>query len=221
MQSLCRIISLARFSQAVVTWSEELLCPYFLGAFPDQSGWSVRSLCPLCYYTANLEPLWLHTGKVCAAPLALQRVSLSRVSWALVIAPFCALARLAPSSRLSTALAHSSHLAGWISPGRDSTRLAGDLCSLPLDSAVEISFGASGTAFFWHSVSTWFPLSVLLKNPSRATAEALTLRPMAFKLSLLFNQTCLRGTKEKIAMKASWNSTPNHCYLGCKNNMEE
>lgn len=86
--------------------------------------------------------------------------------------------------------------------------------------SVQVSLDAGGTGFFWHSISTWFPLSVL-KSPSRAAAEASALRPVAFKLSLLLNQVCLRGTKEKIPMKASWNTIPNHCYLGCKNNMEE
>lgn len=58
------------------------------------------------------------------------------------------------------------------------------------------------------------PYLFLLKSPSRAAVEASTLRLVAFKLSLLLNQTCLRGTKEKILMKASWNSIPKSLLFG-------
>lgn len=198
-----------------VTWSEELLCPCLLWGIPGYWG-SVRHFSVPCAVTwltqshcgCSGNPLSCTFGLAESVPYQ-GELSISYSS------PLCP----CPSSRLSPALAPGSPQAGWISPGRDST--AADLCSLALGSALQLSFHAGGTGFFWYSISTWFPLSVLLKSPSRAAAEASTLRPVAFKLSLLLNQTCLRGTKEKILMKRSWNSIPDHCYLGCKNNMEE
>lgn len=108
-------------------WVQPSCCSLIWGTAVSMLFWevpwllvvSLAALCPLCYYMANSEPLWLHAGKALCCTFGLA-VSLSRVSWAWVIPPCRARARLAPCSRLSPALAHSSHLAGCISPGRGS-----------------------------------------------------------------------------------------------------
>lgn len=185
VQSLCRIVSLVGSAKLLLLDLRNCRVHAFWGVFPDY-WWSVRQLSVLCAIT------WLTQShcdcilaRPCAAPLALQSVpqrgELS-MSYSTLLCP----CPCPPCPLLQVKSCFSSQQpSGWLHlswqglPGC-SRGFAGGLCSLALVSAVQVSFGAGRTGFFQRSISTWFPLSVLLKSPSRAAAEASALRPVVF-----------------------------------------